>query len=343
MFSLTLSTKQNKKRSKHMKKIFALMLAALMALALAACGGEETPTGENGTYRIAIVKQMDHLSLNEISDAVVAELEAIAAEKNMTITYDVFSGQGDSTLLGQIGSQIIADDYDAIIPIATLAAQVMAASAEDSQLPVVYAAISDPAEAGLTGLDYVTGVCDALDTTKMLDMMLAQNPNVQTVGLLYSLSEPNSTNSIQQAKEYLDSKNIAYQEATGNNNEEVMLAASTLSNMVDAIFTPTDNIVMASELTISELFAATQIPHYAGADSFVKNGAFASCGVNYTDLGAKAAQMTIEVLETGTVPQFYTMEGDVITVNTETAEAIGADYSMFSDMGTIVEVTTAAE
>ena len=36
------------------------------------------------------------------------------------------------------------------------------------------------------------------------------------------------------------------------------------------------------------------------------------------------------------------MDGGIITVNTETAKALGLDYSVFSDMAnTVVEVTTA--
>ena len=40
---------------------------------------------------------------------------------------------------------------------------------------------------------------------------------------------------------------------------------------------------------------------------------------------------------------FYKVSGGIITVNTETAAALGADYSVFADMGDLVEVTTTAE
>ena len=37
---------------------------------------------------------------------------------------------------------------------------------------------------------------------------------------------------------------------------------------------------------------------------------------------------------------YYLSEGGIITVNTETAAALGLDYSLFADMGELVEVTT---
>ena len=330
---------------KNLKKLFALILALAMALSLAACGAKSGDTDADGdapvSYKIAIVQQLDHASLDEIRQAIEAELDALAAEKGIEITYDEFNGQNDPTILAQIGSQIVDGGYDAVIPIATLAAQTMVTAVEDQPIPVIYAAITDPETAGLTGLDYVTGTSDALNTPFILDMIFAQNPDAQTIGLLYSNSEVNSAAPIAEAKEYLDAKGISYVEKTGNTTDEVQAAASALVGQVDAIFTPTDNVVMAAELSIYETLIEAGIPHYAGADSFVRNGAFATCGVNYTELGAYTADMAVDVLLTGNVPEYHVMEGGIITVNTETAEALGLDYSVFHDLAaTVNEVVT---
>ena len=177
-------------------------------------------------------------------------------------------------------------------------------------------------------------------------MMLAQNPELQSVGLLYSLSEPNSEVPIADAKAYLDEKGIAYTEATANTNDEVIAAASSLiADGVDAVFTPTDNIIMAAELAIYEDFINAGIPHYTGADSFVRNGAFATCGVNYTDLGAQTADLAYQAMTEGmdSLEDYYQVAGGLITVNSETAEALGIDTSVFDSMGEVAAVTTTEE
>ena len=320
---------------KKLNRALSLSTAAALALSLTACSGgtsgtADTPTanasastgGSGGTYTVAVIKQTDHASLDEIADAIAARLDEIAAENGVTIQYEVTSGQGDQTVLRQLADQAVADGVDAIIPIATTAAQVAAVSAEESQTPVVFAAISYPETADLTGIDYVTGTSDALDTGLILDMMLAQNPEVQTVGLLYSLSEPNSEVPIADAKAYLDEKGIAYLEATANTNDEVIAAASSLiASGVDAVFTPTENIIMAAELAIYEDFINAGIPHYTGADSFVRNGAFATCGVNYTDLCRDTADLAYQAAAEGMdgLEDFYQVAGGIITVNSETA------------------------
>lgn len=335
-----------------MKKFLSMIAAvSLLAASLNACGASSTasttaaaaaPAAEGGKeYKVAIVQQLDHASLDEIRVAIEAELEAKAAEKGIAITYKDFNGQNDATVLNQIGAQVVSDGYDAIIPIATLAATTMATATEDNQIPVIYAAISDPGEAQLTGIANVTGTSDALNTPFILDMMLKANPDIKTVGLLYSNSEANSVTPIREAKEYLDSKGIAYLEKTGNTTDEILTAASAMVGRVQAVFTPTDNVVMAAASAVAEILNEAGIPHYTGADSFVTAGAFATCGVNYTELGTYTADMAVDILLGGAVPEYHVMDGGIITVNTDTAAKLGIDYSVFKDMaGTVKEVTT---
>ena len=132
---------------------------------------------------------------------------------------------------------------------------------------------------------------------------------------------------------------MAYLEKTGTTSGEIIEAASALVGRVDAVFTPTDNAVMAAESAVAEILNEAGIPHYAGADSFVAAGAFATCGVNYTELGTYTAQMAMDVLLNGNVPEYHVMDGGIITVNVSTAAALELDYSAFSEMAnTVLEV-----
>lgn len=337
------------------KRVLAVVMGMVMtASVITGCGaggssssdGEKEIENSKGQYKAAIVKQMDHASLDEIAAAVAAELDVISEEKGIDIEYEIYSGQGEQTTLKQIGEQAVTEDVDVLIPIASLAAQVMTSCAKNTDIPVVYAAVSDPEAAELTDIDYVTGTSDALNTEFILDMMRKQNPDLKKVGLLYSLSEANSKKPIEEAKAYLDAAGIEYVEQTASTNDEVIAASSSLvAEKADAVFTPTDNVIMAAELAIYKEFAKAGIPHYTGADSFVRNGAFVTCGVNYTALGTKTADLAYQVIEKGMndMDDYYLMDGGVITVNTETAEMLGIDYSVFDDMGDIVEVETTEE
>ena len=346
-----------------MKKVISLVLSVMMMLTMfAGCkasGTAETaaptaaPTSSTAAetsadttpavqeFNVAIVQQLDHASLDEIRTAIVARLQTLAEEKGVKVNIQEFNGQNDATVLNQIGAQVVGDGVDLIIPIATLAAQCMVTAADGTDIPIVYAAISDPEAAGLTGLSNVTGTSDALNTAFILDMMLTANPDIKTVGLLYSNSEANSATPIAEAKAYLQEKQIDFVEKTGNTSGEIVEAAASMVGRVDAVFTPTDNVVMAAEVTVAETLNEAGIPHYTGADSFVAAGAFATCGVNYTELGTYTADMAMDILLGGAVPEFHVMDGGIITVNTETGATLGIDYSVFSSMAnTVVEVKT---
>ena len=319
-----------------MKKLVQVISVLLCSMMI---GCSLPSASKKDVKKYVIVKQLDHASIDEIAVAIENELK----ELDETAEVEIYSGQNDQSTLMQIGKQAVTDGADVIIPIGTLAAQTMVVASEDTEIPVVYATISDPEAASLTGIDRITGTSDALNTKQFVDMMLKQNPDLKTVGLLYSNSEANSQKPIAEVKKILDEKKIKYIEATANTSQEVIAAASSLiASKVDAVFTPTDNVIMSSELAIYEAFMNANIPHYAGADSFVRSGAFATCGVNYTDAGIKTAKLAYEVLQPGfkKAEDFITLDGGIITVNTEVAEKLGVNPDIFSDFGQVVTVET---
>ena len=305
-------------------------------------------------YKVGIIQFVDDASLNQIEQNIEKELTAKSEEGGDTYVFDgyVYNGQADSTTLNQITTQLLDDGVDVIVPIATPAAQIVQEATEDNQIPVVFSAVSDPVGAGLAeSMDApganITGTSDALNTNAILDLMFVANPDIKKVGLLYSQSEDSSKKPIEDAKAYLDEKGIEYVEKTGTNNTEVTQAADALiAAGVDAVFTPTDNTVMTAELAIYEKFIDAGIPHYCGADSFALNGAFCGYGVDYAKLGVETADMVIEVLQgadPATTP-IKTFDNGIATVNTETAEALGIDYSGFAELCTgVVETVTAEE
>jgi putative tryptophan/tyrosine transport system substrate-binding protein len=372
------------KNVKFVKKALAMVLAAAMSLSLAACGSGaassassasaagsapaaeekndpvefsalDTPTAAEGTvYKVGIVKYVDDASLDQIEAAIQAELDAKGQELGVTFDYADYTknGQADSTTLNQIASDLVADNVDVIIPIATPAALIMQTATEENQIPVVFSAVSDPVSAGLVdSLDApgsnVTGTSDALNVEAVIDLMLAANPDLKKLGLLYDQGQDSSKSAIASAEAYCKEKGIEVVEKTGTTNDEVALAADALiAAGVDAVFTPTDNTVMTAELAIYEKFVDAKIPHYAGADSFALNGAFCGYGVNYVTLGTATADIVVDILVNGADPAatpVQIMSSGIAMVNTETAEAIGLDYSAFSDLCEEVKETVTQE
>lgn len=370
-----------------MKKLVSLVLALALSLSLAACGGNsagaaqpqtennggaaqaqagdnsgaaqsgpDSQTAEAVTYTIGVCNFVDDASLNQIIANIRARLAVIGAENGVIFDVDEDNCNTDANVMNQIIANFQANKVDLMVGVATPVAMAMQAAAEGTDMPVVFAAVSDPLGAGLVdsleapGAN-ITGTSDYLDTNAIMNLIFAANPDAAKIGLLYNVGEDSSAAPIAAAKEYLDAKGVAYVERTGTTVDEVMLAAQALvTDGVDAVFTPTDNTIMTAELSIYETFAQAGIPHYTGADSFALNGAFLGYGVDYANLGVETADMIADILlngrDAGSVP-VRTFDNGTATVNTETCAAIGFDYddiaAKFAPYCTRVQPITTAE
>ncbi len=314
-----------------MKKFFAGISAALMLLFLAACGG----TKEAGTFTVGICNYVDDASLNQIVENLRTQLESLEKEKGVVYEIKYENCNADANLMQQIIAEFIAQDVDLMVGVATPVAMAMQAATEDTDIPVVFAAVSDPVSVGLVNTlespgANITGTSDYLNTNAVMELIFAQDPDAKTIGLLYDVGQDSSTTPIAHAKEYLDNKGISYVERTGTNTEEITLAAQALAaDRVDAVFTPTDNTVMVAELSIYQALADAGIPHYTGADSFALNGAFLGYGVDYANLGVETANMINAILAEGKAPASLpvkTFDNGTATVNTEICAALGLDF-----------------
>ena len=317
-----------------MKKNIALILTVIILVlsAFCACFADDEVT----TYKVGICNYVDHEALNTAVEGIEARLAEYEAENpsvHFEIDYD--NAQADANVLYQIVTDFISRGVDIMIGVATPVALNMQASTEDNQIPVVFAAVSDPVSAGLVESwdvpgGNVTGASDYLNTTAMMNLIVAADPDVDNVALLYDLGQDSSTTAIADAKAWLDEHNIAWTEYTGNTTDELKLACqSIVADGMDAVFTPSDNTVMYSELALYETLAEAGIPHYGGSDSFAWDGAFVGYGVSYYDNGVAAANQVIDILVNGADPAAIPvslLDNGMATINTDIAEQLGYDY-----------------
>ena len=334
-----------------MKKAMALVLSLIMVFSMVSLASAE----EAKTYTIGICNLVDDASLNQIIQNIRERLAEISKEKGVQFEILEQNCNLDASVRQQIIENYIADEVDLLVGVATPVAQTMQGMTEESNIPVVFAAVSDPVGAGLVesleapGAN-ITGTSDYLNTNAILDLIFAANPDAKKIALLYNPSEDASTAPIATAKEVLAAKGIEVKEYTGSNPSEVMLAADAIvADGMDAVFTPTDNTIMAAELSIYEKFADAKIPHYCGADSFALNGAFLGFGVDYANLGRETADMIAAILLDGAEPATLavkTFDNGTATVNTETCEAVGFDFETIREAfgpfcTQVVEIQTA--
>lgn len=323
---------------KTIKKIIAVISAIAIIFSFAACAknNDNSTFSDVKTYKVGICNYVDDASLNQIVENIQSQLEKAGTENNVKFDVTVQNCNADASVMNQIISDFIANSVDLMVGVATPVAVAMQAATEDKNIPVVFAAVSDPVGAGLVadkdapGAN-VTGTSDYLNTDAIMDLILANKADTKNVALLYDMGQDSSKTPIENAKKYLDAKGISYKEYTGTNVTEVQQAVATIiKDGADAVFTPTDNTIMTAELSIYESLAKAGIPHYTGADSFALNGAFLGYGVDYAALGQQTADMIADILVNSKDVAAYPVkffDNGTATINTEICTELGLDFS----------------
>ena len=315
--------------------LFAALCVLLMSLTLSSCTGESR---SNDQITIGIIQMMEHPSLDLIRTSFLEEMEALGYTD---VVFEHRNGVGtDMTVLTSIAQTFVGNNVDLILAIATLPAQ--AAAAATSDIPVIFAASSNPVAAGLVeSLQHpdanVTGTSDALPLEAIFNFALELVPEIRTFGFVYNLGEVNSVAAINDAKALLASLGLEYREATVTSTADVQQAALSLVGHVDAFFTPTDNTVAAAMPVFTQVAIDAGLPIFTGADSMVIDGGLATVGIDYAILGRENARMVSRVLAGTPISELpvVTMQEFRTIVNRNTAEAIGVSLD---GLGNDVEI-----
>ena len=318
------------------KNILAITVATLLLTLVVGCSSSDNKvkevqeTDEDKTIKIGIIQPIEHPSLNQIRDSIIEGLEEEGLKENVEITYK--DAQGDPSNINTIISQFVGDGMNVIVPIATSPAQSAAAATKD--IPVVFAAVSYPVEAGLV-VDMnkpeanITGVSDAIDVNEIFGLAKTLTPDVETFGFIYNSGEVNSVSAIEMARKYCDANGLKYEEVTITNSSELLQATQSLIGKVDAIFTPTDNTVASAMPILSAEAIKSGIPVYTGADSMVGDGGLATVGIDYTILGKQVANIVKRVIDGEQISDIpvETLKEYTKVINVTTAKELGIKIS----------------
>lgn len=270
----------------------AVMSAALVAGTVLA--------GPVSAQSIAVTSIVEHPALDSIKDGVKAALAKAGYTEANGLKWQFQSAQGNTAIAGQIARKFIGDRPDVIVAIATPAAQAVVAATKD--IPVVYAAVTDPVAAQLvpsmlaSGTN-VTGVSDGLALEKQIDLIKQALPDVKRVGMVYNPGEANSVVVVKRLRELLPQYGMSLVEASAPRSVDVGAAARSLVGKVDVIYTNTDNNVVSAYEALVKVGNDAKIPLIASDTDSVKRGAIAALGINYYDLGLQAGAMVIRILK----------------------------------------------
>lgn len=280
-------------------KAITLGFAARAAMAAALYAGAALASPASA-QSVAVTSIVEHPALDAIKDGVKEALAKAGYTEANGLKWQFQSAQGNTAIAGQIARKFVGDRPDVIVAIATPSAQAVVAATKD--IPVVYAAVTDPVAAQLvpsmqaSGTN-VTGVSDGLSLEKQVDLIQQALPQVKRVGMVYNPGEANSVVVVKRLRELLPQRGMSLVEASAPRSVDVGAAARSLVGKVDVIYTNTDNNVVSAYEALVKVGNDAKIPLIASDTDSVKRGAIAALGINYHDLGLQTGTMAIRILK----------------------------------------------
>lgn len=309
-------------------KLLSLVLAGAMVLSMTACGSKKT---EEKVYKIGVLQLVQHPALDATNKGFFAALD----EAGIKYEADQQNASGDQPTCQTIAEKLVSDGDDLILAIATPAAQAVAGVT--TEIPILLTAVTDPADSGLVDTNEVpggnvSGTSDLTPVKEQIDLLKKILPDAKTVGILYCSAETNSVLQAAMAKEAIEAAGMKAEDFTVSNSNEIQTVVESMVGKVDAVYSPTDNMIAAGMATVSMVANENNLPVICGEGGMVESGGLATYGIDYYQLGYMTGQQAVEILTKGAdiskMPIGYLpAEKCELSVNEETAQKLGIDVS----------------
>lgn len=312
-----------------MKKIILSTTLALSLAMLVGCSTKDKAEKkiDDCKYKVGIVQYMDQISLDNAKKGFIDGLK----EEGIDAEIEVQNENGDSTLTTTVPKKFQSDDVDLVYAIATPAAQGAKTALPNKN--IIFSAVTDPVAAGLVEskdkITNITGVTDAVPIRNHLKTLLELNPNIKTLGLIYSTFEKNSLVQLEEVKKICKDMGLDLEYVGINNINEIPQAIASISGKIDALYALTDNTVASAAPIISKTLNEEKIISLSAEEGQVTNGLLMSEGVDYYLHGKQAAKMAARVLKGEDIKNISVEDNkeNVKKVNKKTAQALGIDLN----------------
>ena len=262
-------------------------------------GGGSKSTTDKKTVKVGVLQYVSHPSLDLIYKGIQDGL-AEEGYKADDIKIDFMNAEGDQSKVATMSKQLVSNDNDVLIGIATPSAQGLASATKNK--PVVMGAITDPVGANLVkNLEKpggnITGVSDRNPAKQQLELIKKLTPNVKTIGALYSSSEDNSKSQVEEFKKLAEEAGYKVEEYSVPSTNEIASTMNVMTGKVDAIWIPIDNTIASAFATVVSSNKDAKKPIYPSATAMVEEGGLASVVVDQHDLGVATGKMAAKILK----------------------------------------------
>lgn len=307
--------------------VLGLFLVTMFGYGLGTKNEQQTKSTDTNKT-VGVLQYVSHPALDSIYKGVVKGLQnkGYVEGENLTLLFQ--NGQADQSKLATMSQQLVNKQADALVGIATPAAQALANAT--TEIPIILGAVTDPVGANLVKNmekpgGNITGVSDKAPIAAQITLATKLLPEAKTMGILYSSAEDNSKYQVAEAKKAAVALGLDVKTYAVPSTNEISQTVQVMGQENDFIYIPLDNTIANAMPSVVAEANKSNTPVIPSVDTMVEQGGLATVGINQFDLGVKTGEMVADVLDgadPATTPVYTFTKGDTI-LNLEQAKKLG--------------------
>ena len=259
---------------------------------------DEAPTeAELEHFRVGVVQHATAKPNDYCYQGFVDQLKQRGLLSGVDVTYVVEND--DEKCIAEI-QRLVDEGCDLLYAIGPFAAKNAAAITDE--IPIVFAAVTDPEEAGLVESNEVpggnvTGVSSYTPCFEQIDLIPVILPEAKSIAAIYHSTDENSARqaiiATKEAKEFDYSAELY---PVGDEKQIKDALEKIKKNGTDVIFLPNDKLITKYLDTLTAFSFENGIPIICAGEDMLSSGCLATCRINYTSVGRKSADLACEIL-----------------------------------------------
>ena len=320
------------------KRLISMLMIAAMAAATVGCSGgaadtkADTKAASDDAVKIGVIQYVQHGSLDDAYRGFVDGLAEEGYVEGENLVLDFQNASGEVSNCQQICDLFVNNDTDIVLSIATPAAQAAVNACQETEIPVLFTAVTDAVGAGLVESNEapgknVTGTSDMPVIADQIAVIKEILPEAETLAILYTSSEANSEIQAEEAKAAAQALGMEVIIQTASTSNDIPQVISSVVGSADAIYIPSDNGFASAMTTVNAAAVDNQIPVFCAVEAMIKEGGIATAAIDYYQLGKQTAAQAIRVIngEAAAEIAVETQKECALVVNDTFAQSVGVE------------------
>lgn len=250
--------------------------------------------------RLALFQFTDNVLLDICTRGVVDGLTKSGILEKKNITIDQKMAHGDFVLGQSIAQEMVSKEYDYIVTISTVSLQITAN--KNKKIPHVFGAVTDPIKAGVARsfTDHpgnLTGLATPQPVEQTVKLMRKVFPRAKVIGMIWNPAEANSEICTLMTRKAAKKYGFKVVEVQISGTQDIDEALKSIINSAPDIFFTSGDITVSSVIpSVAQKLRQKKIPYFTNTPADIDSGTFMCLGADYYDVGLKAADMMIRII-----------------------------------------------